>query len=366
MQINVSLMVAFLHFGYDIDENKDYVINEKEAKIVREMFDLYEQGYSLIEITNIFNNKGYKTKRGTEFKKNSLYDMIGNERYAGYYIYSKSKNHNKRVERNDVIKIEDGIPAIISKERMEKIMNKREQNKRTNFNNKEDYLLTGLIVCDTCNKNYNGRTSTRKYNNGTVHKNSYYSCKCEHSKTLKREYVEDIVIDCIKNQIINSKELDTLTEKLNEIYLQRKNEDNLYIEELKKELKNVNKQIDNATDMALNGLLPKNMIEKVNLLDEKREDLEKQISDIKFINQRDILTKEDVKIVLENDIKDFDCLDTNIKKSIIKKWVKEIRVIDNQISITLNLIGNINMSLPDVAPRVRSLLYKRLLFNIKN
>lgn len=46
--------------GYDIDENQNYVINEKEAKIVREMFDLYESGYSLIEITNIFNKKGYK------------------------------------------------------------------------------------------------------------------------------------------------------------------------------------------------------------------------------------------------------------------------------------------------------------------
>ena len=354
---------GFPPLGYDIDENKNYVINEKEAKIVREMFDLYENGHSLIEITNIFNNKGYKTKKGTEFKKKSLYDMIGNERYAGYYIYSKSKNHNKRVERDDIIKIEDGIPAIISKERMKRIMDKRKKHK--NYSNKEDYILSGLIVCDKCDKNYIGRTSTRKYKDGSIHKNSYYISNCEHKKTLKREYVEKIAIDCIKNQIINSKELDVLTNKLNELYLKRKDEDNTYIKELNIELNDVKKQLSNITDIIVKGLYTDDLKEKAENLENRRKDLEKTISNVKFINERDIITKDDVKNALGDDLKEFDTLDPNYKKTVIQKWIKEIRVTDTNISITLNLIGNIKMSLPGMAPRVRNLFYKRLLYNIK-
>ena len=48
-------------------------------------------------------------------------------------------------------------------------------------------------------------------------------------------------------------------------------------------------------------------------------------------------------------IKALDSLPTNYKKSIIKKWIKEIRVIDDKINITLNLLGNNQMSLPDMA-----------------
>ena len=49
--------------GYDLDkENKRIVINEEEAKLIREIFDLYVKGNSLLQTARIINDKGYRTK----------------------------------------------------------------------------------------------------------------------------------------------------------------------------------------------------------------------------------------------------------------------------------------------------------------
>lgn len=349
---NASLTAVFLLYGYDIDKNKNYVINENEAKIVKEMFDLYEAGNSLIEITNIFNKKGYKTKRGTEFKKNSLYDMIGNERYAGYYIYSKSKNHNKRVERDDIIKIEDGIPAIISKERMKKILEKRRKNKTTSFNSKEEYLLSDLIYCGECGEKYYGKMSTKNNKNGTKIKNLYYRCKCEHNRTLKKEYIEEIVLKCIKENIVNSKELKELTKRINDIYKERTSNKNDIIKDLKNELKEVNKKMDNITQAVMNGLYNSNMKEMSNKLENRKNEILYIISETEKQNDENTIAEKDIKKILENDLKNFDKLNIIKRRAIIQKWVKKIRVMDKQIIITLNLLGTDEKSFVHVAPRV--------------
>ena len=65
---------------YDIAPiTHEYVINETEAKTVRKIFELYLNGHSLIVITIFLNQNGYKTKASKEFRKNSVYDILGSE-----------------------------------------------------------------------------------------------------------------------------------------------------------------------------------------------------------------------------------------------------------------------------------------------
>src|SRR3990167_5675879 len=80
--------------GYDLDRlNHKLVINEKEAKLVREIFDTYIEKESLLAVAMILNEKGYKTKEytskpgrffgGTKFKKTNKQLMIKNPLYVG-------------------------------------------------------------------------------------------------------------------------------------------------------------------------------------------------------------------------------------------------------------------------------------------
>jgi len=72
--------------GFDISEDKRYIVNELETQAIRIIFDMVLQGYTYDQIIYTLHNLGYRTKAGSEFKKNSLHDILTNEKYAGIYV----------------------------------------------------------------------------------------------------------------------------------------------------------------------------------------------------------------------------------------------------------------------------------------
>ena len=68
--------------GYEIDQqSKKLTVNEQEAEIVRSIFSMYAQGNGYSQILHYLHQKGYKTKRGQKFQKNSLYNILTNKKY---------------------------------------------------------------------------------------------------------------------------------------------------------------------------------------------------------------------------------------------------------------------------------------------
>jgi len=52
--------------GYDIaKDKKELVVNQEDAKLIREIFALYLKGNSLLKVAQIINEKGYRTKQAT-------------------------------------------------------------------------------------------------------------------------------------------------------------------------------------------------------------------------------------------------------------------------------------------------------------
>ena len=73
--------------GYDIDKDTlKYVINPFEAEAVKLIFKMYLDGEGYSSIINTLNYKGFKTKKGNTFGKNSLYEILRNEKYTGVYV----------------------------------------------------------------------------------------------------------------------------------------------------------------------------------------------------------------------------------------------------------------------------------------
>lgn len=107
--------------GYKIVDKK-YVIDEQEAAAVRLIFELYLKGQGYAAICRTLSAKGYTTKSGKEFPKNSLHDILCNEKYIGTYTFNKiprkknGRNSHAAERPEDYISIEDAFPAIISKE----------------------------------------------------------------------------------------------------------------------------------------------------------------------------------------------------------------------------------------------------------
>ena len=154
--------------GYDIDTDKHYIINEHEAEAVLLIFALYMDGKGYTTISHELNSRGYRTRQGRPFGKNSLFDILRNEKYIGVYTYNAivkgadGKRNTHSCPSEQLIRIENAIPPIVAKALFFAVQEKHEKNKgcARKFKAKRDYLLTGKIFCTNCSSAMNGHTTT--------------------------------------------------------------------------------------------------------------------------------------------------------------------------------------------------------------
>ena len=173
-------------FGYQKDNGR-LVIDEDEAPMVRELFELYTTGeYSMKQIEVIFWNKGYRNSRGNRLSHTTMSNMISNPKYKGYYVGNKVKVIDMFTKKQKFLppeewvmfKDESGeiVPAIVSEELWEKantILRKRSDDvkSRQGICNHAN-LLTGKLFCPCCGAAYYRRESRDRQGN----RNSKWVC----------------------------------------------------------------------------------------------------------------------------------------------------------------------------------------------
>ncbi|MFN3151816.1 recombinase family protein [Bremerella sp.] len=186
--------------GYNV-ENTKLVVNEDEAKRVREIFDLYLKHQSALAVAKILNERGWRTKRwvtargtvrgGRDFNKNSVHKLLTSPVYLGKICY-KSEVHDG--EHEAIID-----PSIFAK--VQTILKRNAVSGGRAVRNKHNALLRGLICCATCDCGMShsfARKGSRMYR--------YYVCqkaqkqgweKCP-APSLPAAEVERFVVDQIK------------------------------------------------------------------------------------------------------------------------------------------------------------------------
>ncbi|MEM1485549.1 recombinase family protein [Oscillospiraceae bacterium PP1C4] len=217
--------------GYDIVDKK-YVINEKEADAIRLLFQMYDQGHGYGAIIRQLNALGYKTKANKPFGKNSIYELLHNEKYKGVFVYNKHTSRRPDGTRtrttkpdSEIIRIPNGIPAIVSEELWNRCNERLKNNKRNagSFKAKEMYLLSGLIYCGECgyamhgNARYPAPDRPKLVTYRCSHRDNNLSCN---NKEIKRDDVENFVIDQLQKYMFNDEIIPKLTKNLNEYITQ--------------------------------------------------------------------------------------------------------------------------------------------------
>ena len=173
-------------FGYVKDGGK-LVIDEEQAGMVRELFELYATGqYSMKQIETIFWEKGYRNHNSNKIAHTTMSNMIANPKYKGYYVGNKvrvidmfsKKQKFLPPEEWVMFKDETGeiVPAIVSEElwdRANEVLKRRSDDvkSRQGICNHQN-LLTGKLYCTHCGAAYYRRESTDKAGN----KNSKWVC----------------------------------------------------------------------------------------------------------------------------------------------------------------------------------------------
>lgn len=154
-----------------------YEINENEAKIVKLIFHLVgNEGYSVRKIIKKLYELGIKPRDGKDYWASStLSRLLRREDYIGQAYYNKSlniapnkptnngyKRHKKtsRINKPREEWIPISVPSIIDKEIFELTQKQLIKNQELSPRNvKRQYLLRGLLYCETCGSRFAGETT---------------------------------------------------------------------------------------------------------------------------------------------------------------------------------------------------------------
>jgi len=183
-------------FGYEAI-NKELLISEEEADIVKFIFNKFIEAQSVTLVTQELQKEGYLTKKrktksgvigGKLFDKNTVYRILENKTYLGI-VEHKGQAYKGQHK------------AIITQEQWEKVralIQESPRKKAVNIRAKTPALLKGIISCGGCDSSMTPTHTTKGNKQYHYYKGSKYLkklCKSCPVGALPTGEIESIITD---------------------------------------------------------------------------------------------------------------------------------------------------------------------------
>ncbi len=228
-------------------KNKKLVPDPLTKDIIVRIFDLYLEGKSHQAIANIYNKE--KVLGKTNWYDSTVQKILSNELYKGDYVNGKRTKHPTYYE--------NVIEPIVSKEKWKSCQYQKLRNAR-HYERTATYLFTNKLKCSKCGNFLGGHATTKT--NGK----KYYYYKCNTCKT----YFNEIDIEKeLKAFMLELAKQDDLINNYYTPFIKLKLEDKT--EDYKKEIKELDKQLDRIKTAYIKGVV-------------KLEDFDKEIKHIEY------------------------------------------------------------------------------------
>ena len=260
-------------------ENKKLVPDPLTKDIIVRIFDLYLEGKSHQAIANIYNKE--KVLGKTNWYDSTIQKILSNELYKGDYVNGKRTKHPTYYE--------NVIEPIVSKEKWESCQYQKLGNAR-HYERTATYLFTNKLKCSKCGNFLGGHATTKT--NGK----KYYYYKCNTCKT----YFNEIDIEKeLKAFMLELAKQDDLINNYYTPFIKSKLEDKT--EDYKKEIKDLDKQLDRIKTAYIKGVVKLEDFDKeIKHIEYQKSDLEKrqkgqkQYEDLSF-TLNDLLIIQDIQ-----------------------------------------------------------------------
>ncbi|MDR7871337.1 MAG: recombinase family protein [Tissierellaceae bacterium] len=323
------------------------VIVEKQAEIVRMIFNMYSEGKGYKAITNYINKLGYKTVRGNSFAVNGVRDILNNPTYIGMIRFNKYVDYSTKKRKGlneDYILVEGQHEAIVDKETWDKVRLLQEKRSgKYSTKGKGKFPLSGLLRCPVCGAGMVATNSVNTLKDGTRKTIRYYSCGnfknkgsavCT-SNSVRADYAEEYVFNRIKEVLINEQVLRDIINKLNEDSNQRVRPLMEKIENIKKMIKETKDKKNKVFELYEESIIDKETLsQRIETLDkqveEQMDELEKTDVELEYLN-RDEVPYEVVKEAMTNFSELMDKAEPQQRKLFLKLVVDKITVENKKI-----------------------------------
>ena len=331
-------------YGFDMVDG-ELVVNEKEATVVRRIFDMYLKGIGKQRIADILNEEAVPKKHGEKIWNHThITYILGNERYIGDALlqkkystdtvpYKKLPNKGEKAQYY----VENAGPSIISKEIFDaaKMLSQKRMCVRRSS---ADHYLSKMLVCNKCGKTY------RRLVNGGKHywissAPNYASCDCTNYRLR-----EEGVYTAFSLLIYKLKEnKDTLIGSAICQLEQIKDGNN----DIENEIHSIDKQIAQlcAQKHVLSKLHNNGILSSVEYAGQSSE-IENNITELKSARRNKLNENKDD--VLLDELKTLETIIENCKlnpefeNELFEQIIKKITVVNNAV-IKFELLGNIEL-----------------------
>ena len=254
---------GFLIYGYKIEEKK-VVVDHEKAEVVRYIFEQYSLGVYVKDIIDVLTERGIYN-RGKPFARNTVYNILKNEKYSGIYRYKDQV-------------FENIYPAIVPMDIFERVRAKMNANKYGKRSTDVVYLLRQKIRCGYCGQPISAETGTSE--TGVVRR--YYKCYSRKSRKgckksmIRKEHLENLVLDTVINELSKPKTLEYIVKELlaeQERFIKEHSMLNMLL----REVRQVETSLENIVAAIERGVVTNTTTKRLKELEERQEDLNRQI-----------------------------------------------------------------------------------------
>lgn len=347
-------------YGYDktIGDYFNLEINKEESKVVKQIYKWYtEEGYGAAKISNMLNEKGYRTKRNCKWSQNAICRILTNEIYTGKIINGKQEisdfltGQRREKDETEWLVVERPELRIIEGEMFEKAQEiLRGRNDAFNLNHERQsnkYLFSTLIKCKECGWSF--RRTVRTYKNTYVRwvcsgRNGKGADSCPNKTVVDEEELIQILQEYF-NRVLQQKNkvIDYVVKEFQRVY-KAKDENAEYEKELNLQIARLQRVRQKYMDMYTDDLISR---EELNdKLGGTRQELDRLENELKMVSSN--LTKGDqMEKILNDTFKQIEDITdvhemTNVQ---LKRLIKKIEVDkDGNVDIYLRLLGDLGLN----------------------
>ncbi len=220
------LMLTRRPFGYDIkyqsvEGTQELSINNKEAKIVKQIYEWAAKDESGAAIAEKLNSRGITKVSGKDWRGKDVLSLLRRELYRGIWLFQQTMKVDAEgkptegragkqiaIPRDQMTEVE--VPAIVSSDDWQFVNTKiksRTRRHRPDFMDDHQFLLRRRVFCQECGQVYHAQVMEAKTSSGTRPRDYLYyrhpATECPNKYTYKQEELELKVMDWIVNWVDN-------------------------------------------------------------------------------------------------------------------------------------------------------------------
>ncbi len=306
-------------YGYNYIIGQGLEVNEEEKIIVKDIYESYLNGDSMLSICKELNKNKTPTKRGGKWSQSTIRSILTNPLYIGNVRYAVNSN-NKLKKFETVGKNIESILELDLWNNAQDMLKKRKQFHTKKYSSDDTYFFHSLR-CDICGSKYHARQQIQKGKKYITYAcNGHYNgtCKAPGFSHNKLEEVFLKYLDNIENFKVDLKDIELKSKEVIDIKQIK--------DKLNRELNRIENKKNETRNLFMSDQLP--VDEYQLLLKELNDKKEKILNEINTIEEpiEESIELEDISGIVNSIKLNWQYLTNKEKKNFLERFVKVISV----------------------------------------